>query len=294
MASRSSSPGTIQFERLPNFRDVGTSINTLSNQTILKPSLLYRSARPDEATPSDRTTLLSTLKVHTILDLRSKTEHQQQDRKRASDPSLPTNHAVKIPGITYIPLNFNGTAFSMGLMRQMAWSSSARLIYLMALGQRTEAISILGREVMAPRGLVGSGIDSLTFCTGEVLAAFKVLSEEKNYPLLVHCTQGKDRTGLVVLLVLLLCEVDTEAVKGDYLASQKELAGEERKEKLEEIRSIGLPDVFADCPEDWVEKVAGHIDQQYGGVEKYLARCGVTREMQKNVRRILMCDERTS
>jgi len=146
---------------------------------------------------------------------------------------------------------------------------------------------------MAERGLVGLGIDSLTYCTGEILAVFKVLSKEANYPVLVHCTQGKDRTGLVVLLVLMLCVVDLGVARGDYMASERELRGE-REEKLTEIRSIGLPDVFADCPEDWVETVGAHIEERYGGVEKYLARCGVTREMQKSVKRIMMCEEHGS
>jgi len=172
----------------------------------------------------------------------------------------------------------------------MSWTSTARLLYLMAIGRRTEGISVLGREVMAPRGLIGLGIDSLTFCGAEVLSSFRILAEPANYPLLVHCTQGKDRTGLVVLLVLMLCGVDLDVARGDYMASQRELEGE-RDEKLLEIRSIGLPDVFADCPEEWVETVGGHVNNQYGGVEKYLARCGVTEEMQRSVRRILTCQE---
>ena len=54
-------------------------------------------------------------------------------------------------------------------------------------------------------------------------------------------------------------------------------------------RSIGLPDEFADCPEDWVEKVVEHVDGQYGGAEKYLNWCGVTHEMQADIKCILLC-----
>lgn len=172
-------------------------------------------------------------------------------------------------------------------MRKLPWSSSARLIWLMALGYRTEAISILGTQVMAPRGLVGLAEDSLRYSTAEVLAIFKVLSEASSYPVLVHCTQGKDRTGLTVLLVLMLLGVSVEAIDRDYVLSQTELLPE-RKEKLEEIHSIGLPDEFADCPEDWVTKVCEHIDAEYGGIEGYLTRCGVTPQMQDNVRSILL------
>lgn len=38
-------------------------------------------------------------------------------------------------------------------------------------------------------------------------AALRLFTEEKNYPVLVHCIHGKDRTGLIIMLLLLLCDV---------------------------------------------------------------------------------------
>lgn len=38
-------------------------------------------------------------------------------------------------------------------------------------------------------------------------AALRLFKEEKNYPVLVHCIHGKDRTGLIIMLLLLLCEI---------------------------------------------------------------------------------------
>lgn len=231
-----------------------------------------------------------------MIDLRSKTEHLEQARKHAAAnpptaaPAAPSNERsatpFQIPGLRYHEISFNGNSFSMGLMRQLAFTSAAKLVYLMAIGSRLEGISILSREVMAPRGLVGLAFDSLHYCTYEVLSVFRVLADEAAYPVLVHCTQGKDRTGLTVLLVLMLLGVDAEAIAEDYLRSQKDLLAE-RGEKLEELRSIGLPDDFADCPTDWVEKVVNHINEQYGGIEKYLLKCGVTEDMQKAIKRKL-------
>jgi hypothetical protein len=45
---------------------------------------------------------------------------------------------------------------------------NSRLFALMALGYRIEAISILAREVMLPRGLVGLGFDSIDLCGPEI------------------------------------------------------------------------------------------------------------------------------
>ncbi len=42
------------------------------------------------------------------------------------------------------------------------------------------------------------------------------LAYEPEKPLIVHCTAGKDRTGLICALVLSLCGVDDEVVANEY------------------------------------------------------------------------------
>lgn len=156
----------------------------------------------------------------------------------------------------------------------------------MALGCRTEAISILGTNVMRPAGLVGLAIRSIDTCTDEVRQVFELLAREENYPVLLHCTQGKDRTGLVVQLVLMLLGVEQSAIKDDYMRSQEELQPE-REERLKEIRTIGLTDGFADCDEQLVGAVEEHINRNYPNVEGYLERCGVSVGTQNAVKRNL-------
>ncbi|KAK4985444.1 hypothetical protein LTR66_008172 [Elasticomyces elasticus] len=233
--------------------------------------------------------------VHQLTTPRS--EHIEQSKKRnsavpssslASPRDKPTSPPVRIPGISYKDINFNGSAYSRSLIKKLSYLHLAKLATLMALGYRTQAISILGTHVMAARGLVGLAKDSLDVCTAEVLALFTVLAEPANYPLLVHCTQGKDRTGLTVLLLLMLYGVSAVAIGEDYLRSESELAPE-REEKLREVRSIGLPDEFAGCPPHWVDEVCGYVEERYGGVEEYLARCGVTEQMREAVKQNLCC-----
>jgi protein-tyrosine phosphatase len=44
----------------------------------------------------------------------------------------------------------------------------SKMAVLMLLGWRIEAISILGREVMLPRGLTGLGCDTVDYCQPEI------------------------------------------------------------------------------------------------------------------------------
>lgn len=277
------------FDEILNFRDVGAYINSKMGSELLRSDMLYRSARPDSATPKDRALLLADYHVCTIIDLRTPTEHVDARRKHAEKPCTNPDHPLRIPGIKYKDINFNGLSYSCALIKQLSWLHTANFVTLYTVGCRKRAISVLGKNVMARGGLTGFAKDSLLYCTKEVRAVFDVLADENAYPLTLHCTQGKDRTGLVVLLTLLLLRVPIEVAKEDYGLSESQLKPE-RKERLVELRSIGLPVSFADCPPDWVSTVSGWIDERYGGIEKYLKSCGVAQAQQDRVKRILRPD----
>lgn len=285
--------GRSGFDKILNFRDVGQYINHLTGQQLLQPGLIYRSARPDAATPTDRQRLVTEYKIKTIIDLRTPTEHVEQSNKLAADiPSAPAitpsdpAAPLRISEIKYRDVNLNGSGYSKALIKQLSYGQMAKLFGLYTFGWRKDAIGVLGKNVMAERGLAGLATDSLTHSKAEVKAVFSILSDENAYPVMVHCTQGKDRTGLVVLLVLLLCGVPQEVVKQDYRLSESELAPE-RNEKLAEIRSIGLPDSFADCPEKWTVAVCDYLNATYGGAGKYLEECGVSCQQQQCLKALL-------
>jgi protein-tyrosine phosphatase len=288
-----------KFENVLNFRDVGKTINTFTSTSTLQPSLLYRSARPDTATLDDRCLLTTRYRIKTIVDLRSKTEHVNVAKAHfntaslppavpdAPDTSPPATPPLHIPNIQYNYISLNGPSFERHLVRSLSYFSLFKLLSFLALGYRDAAIAILGAEVMTPRGLVLLGLDTLDHSTREIKSCFDILADADAYPVLVHCTQGKDRTGLIVLLILLLCGVGQEAAQADYVMSEKELEPE-REERLEDIRRVGLNESFASCPAEFVEAVTKHLDERYGGVDKYLANIGVGEEAQRRIREILL------
>ena len=140
---------------------------------------------------------------------------------------------------------------------------------------------------MQPRGLIGLGTDTIDYCGPEIKQVFDVFSDESAYPLLVHCTQGKDRTGITVLLVLLVCGVDLSAITVDYVKSESALEPE-KEERMKEIASIGLDETFAQCPPDFCSRICEHLNTKYGGVGNYLLHIGVDQAQQEAVRRLLL------
>lgn len=250
----------------------------------------------DDASKSDREALTSKYHITSIIDLRSTTEHIDQAQKRNAKVDISTAFAqsndvaaepLRIPGIKYHEINLNGGSFARALLWKLRWSSLGKLVGLMALGYRMEAIAILAREVMAPRGLTGLGKDSLDYGTSELCEIFTVLADSTNYNTLIHCTQGKDRTGLVVIFLLLLLSVPLGAISADYTASEKELECE-RESRMDEIRRIGLGEEFAACPAGFVQDIARHLQETYGGVNEYMKRIGVDGETQDRIKKNML------
>ncbi|KAF2684975.1 hypothetical protein K458DRAFT_417816 [Lentithecium fluviatile CBS 122367] len=282
---------------IPNFRDVGVFVNDATGSRRVQAGVLFRGARPDEASFQDRQRLTKDYGLKSIIDLRTKTEHieqaQKRDAKIKASALVPQSNddvaePLKIPSITYHEVNFNGSAFSRMLISKLTWMEFFRLIGLMMFGYRLDAIKILAPS-MEEMGLIGLAISSLDVCTKEVKQIFDVLADEANWPTLVHCTQGKDRTGLIVMLLLFLLEVEMDAIEKDYLLSEPELEAE-RPGRVKEMGSIGLSERFALCPPDVVKRVHGHLEEKYGGVEGYLQGVGVTQEMLERVKKILRED----
>lgn len=228
-----------------------------------------------------------------------RTEHieqaQKRDAKIKASAAVPQSNddvagPLKIPGVVYHEINFNGSAFSRMLISKLTWVEFFRLAGLMIFGYRLDAIKILSPH-MEEMGLVGLAKSSVDVCTKEVKQVFDVLADDRNWPVLVHCTQGKDRTGLIVMLVLWLTQIDDETIEEDYLLSEPELASE-KESRMKEIGAIGLSEQFAVCPPGLAKKVHSHIQEKYGGVEKYLLeKVGVSPETLENVRRRMLASD---
>lgn len=106
---------------------------------------------------------------------------------------------------------------------------------------------------------------------------------------MVNCTQGKDRTGMVILLVLLLCNVDINAISQDYVKSEPELEPE-KAARMEEITSIGLDESFAGCPSDFCARIAQHLQSTYGDLPSYLNNIGVDATQRDRIRGFLQIE----
>lgn len=104
---------------------------------------------------------------------------------------------------------------------------------------------------------------------------FRILISEKG-SCVFNCTAGKDRTGIVAMLLLKLAGVREEAIVADYSVSasnMESLLARQRQLLLQE--GIRLPDyLFASEPAD-MRATLQYLRRRYSGAEGYLKSCGL-------------------
>lgn len=97
---------------------------------------------------------------------------------------------------------------------------------------------------------------------------FTLLQNEKDIPLLFHCSAGKDRTGMAAALTLFALGVDEETIMKDYLSSNVYLGDKYREyiAKYPALRSLfEVKSEYIQAGIEWVKK-------EYGTVENYLGK----------------------
>jgi protein-tyrosine phosphatase len=116
-----------------------------------------------------------------------------------------------------------------------------------------------------------------------VVDAVREIASSGDRAVLVHCTAGKDRTGVVVALTLLAAGVDREAVIADYIITESHLAGEWLEQMVELIGRYGLPDtpelrtLMGGSPREAIEIALDEVERRHGTAREYLLASGLAR-----------------
>ena len=118
--------------------------------------------------------------------------------------------------------------------------------------------------------------------TSVVVDAIRVIAASGEGAVLVHCTAGKDRTGIVVALALTAVGVDRSLVVADYASSQDYLGGEWLEGMLALIARYGVDEtpelriLLGGSPPEVLEGVLDLIEERYGSVRHYLLAGGLS------------------
>ncbi|MBM4569077.1 protein-tyrosine-phosphatase [Rhodococcus hoagii] len=113
-------------------------------------------------------------------------------------------------------------------------------------------------------------------------AAVRLIATADPSPVLVHCSAGKDRTGLVVALALAAVGADERDIVADYAVSEIMLAGEWAKTVLAKYSGMDLPEgldlnsIVCASPAALMRETLAQIRVDHGDIQGFLRAHGMT------------------
>ena len=120
------------------------------------------------------------------------------------------------------------------------------------------------------------------------LRLFGILSELDNLPVVLHCTAGKDRTGVSTAFLLSILGVSRDVIEADYLLTN--LDTERQADFIES--TVGYPEGYdrermiaiAGVPETAMKDFLDGVESKWGTVVEYLKKIGITQEQMDTIR----------
>ena len=229
----------IKMKKIRNMRDLG-GINTSSSK--IKNGVLYRSSKLTDATENDIELLEKKYQIKTVIDLRTPAEVDEKPNKEVpgvNDRKVPIFDR-RVPGITHEDKR----------MRIKANIDMAEMYQ-----------SMLKEEFIHN--------------TRNVIHTILNLKEDE-YPLLVHCTEGKDRTGVVIAILLMILGVDRKDIKKDYMATNKvnkrkaQIAYFMIKNFDHDNERAELARAFLIAKEEYIDSIFEYIDNNWKDTEDFI------------------------
>lgn len=124
-----------------------------------------------------------------------------------------------------------------------------------------------------------------------IAQALSIVADTQTHPVIIHCLAGKDRTGVVVALLLSLLGVDDETVAQDYSLSNLAMArlraqAEANRDLL--VRTQMLSDeVFSARPSN-IAVLFDALRSTHGSIENFVVSAGTTSDTIEALRDALL------
>lgn len=247
--------GKIELTGADNARDLG-GIRTMDG-AVIKEGYLIRSNRLSRITQRDTKILSHQYHLHKIIDLRTPMEIDQE-----AD--------LKVPGAVYMNIPFFLESM-VGISHEK--KTKRHMMHMDDIPKMTELYKMMIQK---------------SFCRKQIAKALNEIIAMENGSVLWHCTEGKDRCGLLSAMVLSLLDVSKEDIMEDYLKTNHFAARRIEKiqkkfhnmgfhrEKIERMEGLFL------AKEEYLQAAFDVMEEQNHSVSGFLKESLGISEEQKN------------
>lgn len=245
----------INIPGIQNFRDLG-GYPSYPHHKFVRWGMLYRSGEINKLRKGSLKKLKN-LGIRTIIDLRSPEEKIELSKSLEKNFSV-----VSIPIAT-------------GNMEQIINGVQDRSIRSDTVYRIVERMN---REL-------------ITKYAAQYRKVFDLLLNDDNYPVVIHCSSGKGRTGIVSALILACLDVNEDKIMEDYRLSNDyfNIPRATRYAYNLPIRSQEAITTLFSAREDFLNAAKEEAERQYGDIKTYLHEgIGLSKQEMKHLRNILL------
>lgn len=244
----------IPLEGALNVRDLGGL--PLKEGRHVKKGKLIRSGRLSDLTDHDKNVLINNWNVTTIVDLRNEQEISEH------------------PDITLDGALLKNICLLSGEKKAISREDYGLSMSLFAINRAKSLLEDGGSKKLL-EGMYGQMAENEE-CIDRIRDFFELLLLHKEGSLIWHCTSGKDRTGVLGVLLLLLLGADLEVAKEDYLYTNEQ-NHTYRENLLERMRNRGAEENVIEEMRilesvDWIyiESFLNTLVNRYGSIDLFL------------------------
>lgn len=239
----------LPLQQVPNVRQLGGLLT--KDGRAVKRGMLYRGAVLGTASDEDIEALRQ-LRLKTVIDLRTAFEVEHWPDRL-------------VPGADYINMPIMDEDNNMWVeMSRCPGSNDTEKLLSFAQSEQATA--------MTKHLYVGFVADE--YCQLQYSAFFEKLLMEEEGPVMWHCSQGKDRTGMIAAFLLFALGCDRKTVVADF-----EMTNEVYQKQVDEItaryssdeRVRNVVQTLVGVKTDYFERALDYIDAEYGSMDRYLA-----------------------
>jgi protein-tyrosine phosphatase len=237
----------IELDGAHNVRDLG-GLRAAGGQT--QRGVLLRSDALDACSPADVEQLVDSVGLAHVIDLRTQAERTERGRGLLGDSKV---------RYTELSLIDEGQATQRNTTRAEAFAAGGDPSRIMA-DSYVQLLEMGGTPFV-------TAVDRIVAPGGS--------------PVLIHCAAGKDRTGVMIALLLDAAGVDRDAIVADYAATHERM--ERVVARLRAARDFQkvaaeIPAFVMEARPATMELFLQDLDQRWNGASNFLMESGATAE----------------
>eukprot|EP01062_Namystynia_karyoxenos_P009761 TRINITY_DN13452_c0_g1_i1.p1 TRINITY_DN13452_c0_g1~~TRINITY_DN13452_c0_g1_i1.p1 ORF type:complete len:735 (+),score=262.60 TRINITY_DN13452_c0_g1_i1:84-2207(+) len=311
------SGGLTELKNLYNFRDVGG--RKVSDGRKIRSKVLYRSSAPAAAGGDDVEVLRAEYGIKTVVDLRTDAQRRAAPKRRSaayhrvfqpvqvtfgsdgkpqqrvvplakgvSDAPTPSLDAA-LKGRVELQVDVIGTLF----WEMLSFWLKVWCVILLLLFQRERATRVTMQNSLGQLGQVGLLQKVLDERGDEIRYVLESIADTNNHPVVVSCSEGKDLTALICILVLGCLGASDQEIEEDYLASDRGIGDQRRKALYRKLDAQGLDPGMALVTRRTLRDVLEFIREREwgdegGGFDAYFDFIGFSKEARERLRAALL------